>query len=228
MSSTLQAAIPAAAASPVTQALSGFSEALEQPVRIGAVILLALLALELGRLATELWRRWRPGSLALQAVAERAMAEPLSAAQIARQAPSPLAERTVLELAAAGDDPKRTEDDLADFELRVQRRLGRTKVLVRAGPALGLMGTLIPLAPGLTALGEGEFKILAADLQVAFAATVIGILVGTAAFALTLYRTQAYTEDLAALERAVSAHDPAAPPHRRIAVATGEHVEAPA
>lgn len=227
MSTVLQAALPAAAASPVTEALSGFSEALEQPVRIGAVILLGLLALELGRLATELWRRLRPSALALQVVAQRALAAPDSAAAIARGAPSPLAERAVLELASAGDDPKRVEDALADFELRVQRRLGRTKMLVRAGPALGLMGTLIPLAPGLTALGEGEFKILAADLQVAFAATVIGILVGTAAFALTLYRTQVYTEDLASLERAVASHDPAAPRHHRVAVGTGEHVEAP-
>jgi hypothetical protein len=31
----------------------------------------------------------------------------------------------------------------------VQRRLNRTGLLIRAGPAVGLMGTLIPLAPGL-------------------------------------------------------------------------------
>jgi biopolymer transport protein ExbB/TolQ len=219
--------LPTAASDSVTLALSGLSENLEQPVHIGAVVLLGLLALELGRLATELWRRQRPKAPSLQVVAESALADPASAPRIARGATGPLAERAVLELAEAADDPKRTEDVLADFELRVQRRLGRGKILVRAGPALGLMGTLIPLAPGLTALGEGEFKILAADMQVAFAATVIGILVGTAAFALTLYRTQAYTEDLAALERAVASHDPAAPPHHRVAVATGEHVEAP-
>ena len=221
-------ALPTAASDSVTLALSGLSENLEQPVHICAVILLGLLALELGRLATELWRRRRPNAPSLQAVAELALVDPASAPQIARSATGPVAERAVLELAEAADDPKRTEEVLADFELRVQRRLGRGKMLVRAGPALGLMGTLIPLAPGLTALGEGEFKILAADMQVAFAATVIGILVGTAAFALTLYRTQAYTEDLAALERAVATHDPAAPPHHRVAVATGEHVEAPA
>jgi biopolymer transport protein ExbB/TolQ len=75
-------------------------------------------------------------------------------------------------------------------------------VLVRAGPAVGLMGTLIPLAPGLAALGRGDVASLAADLRTAFAATVIGLLVGTIAFTLTLARTRFYTEDLAALERA--------------------------
>jgi hypothetical protein len=73
---------------------------------------------------------------------------------------------------------------------------------VRAGPALGLMGTLIPLAPGLTALGRGDVSALASDLRTAFAATTIGLLVGTVAFAITLIRTRMYSEDLADLERA--------------------------
>jgi biopolymer transport protein ExbB/TolQ len=96
-------------------------------------------------------------------------------------------------------------------------------MMVRAGPALGLMGTLIPLAPGLSALGDGDFATLAGDLKVAFAATVLGILVGTGAFALTLVRTRLYTEDLAGLERAVAAYDPKAPAHQRVGAAVGEH-----
>jgi biopolymer transport protein ExbB/TolQ len=172
------------AADQVSEALSGISGALEWPVHAAALLLLGVLAYELGRVGIEAWRRVRPGAHA-QGVAAR----------------SHLAERTVLAI-DAGDD---VEHALGDFELHVQRRLDRTRMLVRAGPALGLMGTLIPLAPGLVALGEGDFQVLAGDLKVAFAATVIGILVGTAAFGLTLYRTRIYTEDLAALERAVQA-----------------------
>jgi hypothetical protein len=167
----------------VSQALSGISSALGWPVHAGALALLAVLAYELGRVATEAWRRVRPGTHARDVAAR-----------------NPLAERALRAVGDGGD----VEHALADFELHVQRRLDRTRMLVRAGPALGLMGTLIPLAPGLVALGEGDFQVLAADLKVAFAATVIGILVGTAAFALTLYRTRVYTEDLAALERAVA------------------------
>ena len=66
------------------------------------------------------------------------------------------------------------------------------------------MGTLIPLAPGLAALGRGEVSTLATDLRTAFAATTIGLLVGTVAFALTLTRTRIYSEDLTALERAAT------------------------
>ncbi len=73
----------------------------------------------------------------------------------------------------AGEDAG-VEYALADYELAVERRLERTRILVRAGPALGLMGTLIPLAPGLAALGHGDVATLATDLRTAFAATTIG------------------------------------------------------
>ena len=51
--------------------------------------------------------------------------------------------------AAREDD--RIAKALADFDYASLRRLERTRMLVRAGPALGLMGTLIPLAPALAA-----------------------------------------------------------------------------
>ena len=61
----------------------------------------------------------------------------------------------------------------------------------------------VPLQRPAAALGHGEVNTLATDLRTAFAATTIGLLVGTVAFALTLTRTRMYTEDLTALERAV-------------------------
>jgi len=209
----------------VSQALSGISQALKEPVHVAALLLLAILAFELGRIGMEAWRRVRPGAPPLEQVATRAMADASSAQVLARWAPGPLAERAVLGLAEAAGSPNRNaiEDALASYELQIQRRLDRTRILVRAGPAVGLMGTLIPLAPGLAALGTGNYALLAGDLQIAFAATVIGILVGTGAFTLTLVRTRIYTEDLAALERAVAAREPLAPPHHRVAAAVGEH-----
>lgn len=214
-----------AAADPFGQALTGLTGGLQGVVHAAAVLLLALLAFEAGRVLTEGWRRIKPSYPGLQAIALRALQEPGRAAQVARAAPGPLAERTVIDLAAAaqGGRSDAVENALADYELRIQRRLDRTRMLVRAGPALGLMGTLIPLAPGLAALGDGDFAQLAGELQIAFAATVVGIVIGTGAFALTLYRTRVYTEDLAALERAVAAFAPAAPPHQRVVAAVGEH-----
>jgi biopolymer transport protein ExbB/TolQ len=178
---------------------------LRVPVLIAAVVVLVLCAFELGRYAAEVWRRrTRARSSELPSLVAAAVAEPAHASLYAHRAPSGFAEAAVLSIAAAlcagrGGD---AEYALASYELAVQRRLDRTRILVRAGPAIGLMGTLIPLAPGLAALGAGDVALLAEDLREAFAATVVGLLVGTVAFALTLGRTRMYTEDLAALERA--------------------------
>lgn len=185
-------------------ALASFAAALRVPVLLAAVAVLLLCAFELGRFGSELWRRRRARAYDLTAVARAAFADPLNAAAFAWRAPSAFAEEAILTIAAAiaAGRPADVEPALASYEIAVQRRLDRTRILVRAGPAIGLMGTLIPLAPGLESLGEGHVARLAEDLRDAFAATVVGLLVGTVAFALTLHRTRLYSEDLAALERA--------------------------
>lgn len=189
------------AAIEIGDTLSWIAQALAVPVLIGALLLLAVLTLEVGRFGIELWRRRRPQRGSLQALTQQVRANPATAPALAEQAPSTLSADAVRGLAAAGTDNARIEHALADYELAVQRRLDKTRLLVRAGPALGLMGTLIPLAPGLEALADGNVTSLAQDLKTAFGATVVGLLVGTVAFALTLWRTRMYTEDLVALER---------------------------
>jgi len=89
---------------------------------------------------------------------------------------------------------------LADFDLDSQRRLGRTRMLVRFGPALGLMGTLIPLSPALTGLADGNTVKLSNDLRIAFSVTVVGLLIGAVAFAISLSRDRLYSQDLSDLQ----------------------------
>lgn len=193
-----------ATAGAIAEALARIASTLRTPVLVLALLALLLCALEAGRFATELWCRARAGRGALRALVRQVVADPGRAAALSRRAPSSLAAEALLQIARAmlaGEDAG-VEHALADYELAVQRRLERTRILVRAGPALGLMGTLIPLAPGLAALGHGDIETLATDLRTAFAATTIGLLVGTVAYALTLTRSRMYTEDLTALERA--------------------------
>jgi biopolymer transport protein ExbB/TolQ len=196
-------------------ALADIATALRVPVLIAAVLILLLCAVELGRFGAELWRRRvRARRTDLLELTEQAIADPAHASRYAYSAPGAVAAEALVALASAAHSPDRpaaTERALARYELTVQRRLDRTRLLVRAGPAIGLMGTLIPLAPGLAALGNGDVASLAENLRDAFGATVVGLLVGTVAFALTLVRTRMYTEDLAALEQAVGAPPAAAP-----------------
>jgi biopolymer transport protein ExbB/TolQ len=206
-----------AATGTIAEALARIASALRTPVLILALLALLLCALEAGRFAAELWTRSRAGRGALRILVRQVLADPARAAALSRRAPSSFAGEALAQIAHAilAGEQAGIEHALADYELAVQRRLERTRILVRAGPALGLMGTLIPLAPGLAALGHGDVSTLATDLRTAFAATTIGLLVGMVAFALTLTRTRMYTEDLTALERAtapIATQLPAPPP----------------
>jgi biopolymer transport protein ExbB/TolQ len=209
-------------------ALARIASALRIPVLALALLALLLCALEAGRFATEWWSRARAGRRALRVLLGEVLANPYEAAIISARAPSAAARDALQEIARAtlAGDPAGIEQALADYELNVERRLDRTRILVRAGPALGLMGTLIPLAPGLAALGHGDVSTLSSDLRTAFAATTIGLLVGIVAFALTLTRTRMYSEDLTALERA-SGHLPAPDRVRRAAATPPLPVPAP-
>ncbi len=87
-----------------------------------------------------------------------------------------------------------SQGDLKYFERYANRHLERSDLLARSGPILGLMGTLIPLGPGLTALGAGNIDILATALTVAFDTTVVGLLVGLVAYVLSRVRRRWYEE----------------------------------
>jgi biopolymer transport protein ExbB/TolQ len=62
------------------------------------------------------------------------------------------------------------------------------------------MGTLIPLSPALTGLANGDTSELSRDLRVAFSVTVVGLLIGAVAFAITLSRDRMYGQDLSDLQ----------------------------
>lgn len=81
-----------------------------------------------------------------------------------------------------------------------QRRIERADLYGRVGPMLGLMGTLIPLGPGLAALGEGDLASLASAVTVAFDTTVAGMAIGIVGFVLGRFRRRWYDRLLETLE----------------------------
>jgi biopolymer transport protein ExbB/TolQ len=188
----------------VERLLSHIARALRIPVLTLAIIALVAVLAELGALAVDLARRRRrsldrleqqlevaqgalragdvPGALqAMRAIALTPdMGDVLTA--IVLQLPLPDAE-------------ERISKRLADYEYRHLRRLERTRILVRFGPALGLMGTLIPLSPALAGLAHGNVGALTSNLQVAFSVTVTGLLIGALAFSISLIRDRLYGQD---------------------------------
>lgn len=186
----------------IDQVLTDLAEWLRWPVLAASLAALALAALEVGRFAVELVRAGGARRRRARADALLASARAGALTPLARDAlPGGAATATAEALFAHRGDRAAAEEALAQFELSAQRRLEPSRLLVRAGPALGLMGTLIPLVPGLAALGEGEITGLATELRTAFAATILGLAVGLIGFALTLVRNRLYAEQLHLLER---------------------------
>lgn len=185
------------------------SSVLEIPVLILALLALALVIFELGSYVIELIGRRRRQFSALSVGAARArkaiLAGDREAAAMAVRglARSPAMASTlafIVEHARTEGGDHQVSKALADFDFDAQRRLSRTRLLVRAGPALGLMGTLIPLSPALTGLANGNTAELSHDLRVAFSVTVVGLMIGAIAFGLSLSRDRMYGQDLSDLE----------------------------
>ena len=206
------------AVSGIEEVLFHLANALRIPVYIAAIVALIFMLYDLGTFFIELTRRRRQGrrdeveaaaTTARRALmmddtasAERALLPLASSAQMAE---------TLSQLVSDHDRPginDRHAKALADFDLQSLRKLERTRLLVRFGPALGLMGTLIPLSPALDGLANGDVSQLSENLRVAFSITVLGLLIGAIAFSVSLVRDRLYAQDLSDLEYVIAALDP--------------------
>ena len=166
------------------QALFFLSNGLLVPVIVGLLVMTALAFVQLGALAVSAWRRG-------QRVDPQAVDDG-----------SPLAQALAAVRTAPSDDHRQYA--IARFEETLAGRLSTARILTRVGPMLGLMGTLIPLGPALTGLASGDLLTLADNMRVAFATTVIGLLVGGAGFLVAHVGLRWSQADLNAVEFAAS------------------------
>jgi biopolymer transport protein ExbB/TolQ len=94
----------------------------------------------------------------------------------------------------------RTAGDVLRVQAVARHRLERADLLARIPPMLGLMATIIPLGPGLAALGQGDPAKLASAVTVAFDATVLGLVAGIAGLVIGKLRRRWYEEVLEQME----------------------------
>lgn len=82
----------------------------------------------------------------------------------------------------ARDNRARLDMLVSEYELEAERNVATSKMLTKMGPILGLMGTLIPMGPALVGLATGDIASMAYNMQVAFATTVVGLVVSAIGF----------------------------------------------
>jgi biopolymer transport protein ExbB/TolQ len=207
-----------AAVNDVERLLFDVAEALRIPVLILALASIAFVLVEAGALVAELVRRRGRGVLRLEEGVESiraalAAGDKAAAAETARalgyNGRMSDALGAIVEQRDADRAADRIAKRMAEYDYWSLKRLERTRILVRTGPAVGLMGTLIPLSPALEGLAQGNVEQLSTDLRVAFSVTVAGLIVGVIAFGISLIRDRLYAQDFSDVEYVQASLEPA-------------------
>ena len=140
------------------------------PVMIGLIALASAMLFSLGGFFREAWDRGRGRKKLLSGALSRLEATAKGSNN------------------GAGPFDIQLERALQNEERLLWTALSRLRLAVRVGPALGLMGTLIPMAYALKGLSEGDLPALASNMVTAFAATVIGLAISVLAYLVAAIR----------------------------------------
>jgi biopolymer transport protein ExbB/TolQ len=197
----------------LTGSLDVISQSLTIPVLVILLVIVIITIITLGGVIAEYTsRRKVPVGTIRDLIYEINAAESqeklksvISAAQI------PKSQKKVLdEIASSESLGKDSREALARklFEYEEEKTIStlqKTDIITRIGPTLGLMGTLIPMGPGLAALGAGDINTLASSLTVAFNTTIVGIGSGAMCYVLGKIRSGWYDKYLSDLDALIDA-----------------------
>ena len=92
---------------------------------------------------------------------------------------------------------KRMLEAEEDYYSRVIRI---TDTVAKLGPMFGLLGTLIPLGPGVVALGQGDTATLSQSMSIAFDTTIAGIITAAVCALISTIRRRWYDAAMADVE----------------------------
>jgi biopolymer transport protein ExbB/TolQ len=192
----------------LTSALDVISQSLQIPVIVFLLLFAVISVIILGGLISEYTSRKKVSMKTMReliySISESGTVEEMK--QVIASAKIPKSQRRVLDkIASSSSLTKDSRVALArkfieNEEDRTAKSLEKTDIITRIGPTLGLMGTLIPMGPGLAALGTGDVNTLSQAIIVAFDTTVVGIGAGAIAYFVSKVRSRWYEEYLSNLD----------------------------
>jgi biopolymer transport protein ExbB/TolQ len=89
---------------------------------------------------------------------------------------------------------------LQSAELGLIKSLDRIRFVIRVGPALGLMGTLIPMGISLSAMAQGDMPKMAGSMVTAFTTVVVGLACSVVAYLMSLVKEKWVRADMREME----------------------------
>jgi len=197
----------------LTGSLDVISQSLTIPVLIILLVIVIISIITLGGAIAEYTsRRKVPVGTIRDLIYEINRAESVDALKnVISNAKIPKAQKRALdEIASSSELGEASREALArklfEFEEeKTMNSLQKTDIITRIGPTLGLMGTLIPMGPGLAALGAGDINTLASSLTVAFNTTIVGIGSGALCYFIGKVRSGWYDRYLTDLDALIDA-----------------------
>ena len=103
-------------------------------------------------------------------------------------------------LLASGADEADVQNLLRKAVQKRDAALDKFRIAIRVGPALGLIGTLVPMGTALASLGQGDLSVMTSELVLAYTTTVAGLLVGGLAFVIHTFRRRLAESDIREME----------------------------
>ena len=193
--------------------LTGSLDVISQSLTIPVLIILLVIVITLGGAIAEYTsRRKVPVGTIRDLIYDINRAESVDALKnVIANAKIPKAQKRALdEIASSSELGEASREALArklfEFEEeKTMNTLQKTDIITRIGPTLGLMGTLIPMGPGLAALGAGDINTLASSLTVAFNTTIVGIGSGALCYFIGKVRSGWYDRYLSDLDALIDA-----------------------
>ena len=183
---------------------------MELPVIILLILLLAFAVFSVGWIIAEFFSEHRHMKEDLPALLEHLRdSETDLEAAIAESKLNRRQKATLQELTQHADFTRPLLDDLADNLLEQEQAhydhmIKFTDLASKLGPMLGLLGTLIPLGPGIIALGQGDTYTLSVSLMTAFDTTVAGLCIAAVCMIVSTIRRRWYAAYMADLETLTS------------------------
>ena len=191
----------------INELLRAFAGALQTPVIVLLILLVVAMVVIIGMLVAEVFTERLEFKVSLPRLIDDLRHEPDTEQVIEHSELLRRQKDALLELLAHPDIDEASRESLAvnlvaQEQARFDIRVKVTDTIAKVSPMLGLMGTLIPLAPGLIAIGEGDTAVLSESLLIAFDTTVLGLIVAAVALVVSVIRKTWYAKYMATFESA--------------------------
>lgn len=186
--------------------LRAVSSGLETPVVVILILLIILTVIILGTLIGEFLSERRKLKVSMPQLVdsiregEQDICETVSSSGLLKRQKQLILEITKHSSLTAMQRESLAANLVTKEQSYYNRKVKITDLIAKLGPMFGLLGTLIPLGPGIIALGQGDTVTLSKSLLTAFDTTVAGLVCAAVALVISVIRKRWYSEYMADTE----------------------------